>query len=57
MLLKPCPPSHNLPCVTAGRLFQVEYAIAAIQNAAAAVGVLTAHGIVIAGEKKVRRCG
>lgn len=36
-----------------GRLYQVEYAIAAIQNAAAAVAVQTPEGIVIAGERKV----
>ena len=35
-----------------GRLYQVEYAIAAIQNAASAVGVLTSEGIVVATEKK-----
>ena len=35
-----------------GRLYQVEYAIAAIQNAASAVGVLTPQGIVVATEKK-----
>lgn len=33
-------------------MYQVEYAITAIQNAAAAVGILTKDGIVIAGEKK-----
>jgi hypothetical protein len=38
---------------TAGRLFQVEYAMQAINNAAAAVGVHCAEGVVIAGEKKV----
>lgn len=37
----------------AGRLYQVEYAIAAIQNAAAAIGIQTKHGIVVATEKKV----
>lgn len=37
-----------------GRLHQVEYAIAAIQNAAAAVGIVARDGIVIVGEKKVR---
>lgn len=35
-----------------GRLFQVEYAIAAIENAAAAVAVLCDDGIVVVGEKK-----
>ncbi|CAE7656771.1 PAC1 [Symbiodinium sp. KB8] len=35
-----------------GHLYQVEYAITAIQNAAAAVGILTEQGIVIAGQKK-----
>jgi hypothetical protein len=39
--------------VCAGRLYQVEYAIAAIQNAAAAVGLQTKGGIVIATEKRV----
>ena len=37
----------------AGRLYQVEYAIAAIQNAASAVGIVTKGGIVIATEKRV----
>lgn len=37
----------------AGRLYQVEYAIAAIQNAAAAIGIQTKEGIVVATEKKV----
>jgi 20S proteasome subunit alpha 3 len=41
------------PTPSAGRLFQVEYAIAAIQNAAAAVGIQTREGVVIAGEKKI----
>lgn len=36
-----------------GRLYQVEYAVAAIQNAAAAVGIQTSEGVVIVGEKKV----
>lgn len=31
----------------------MEYAIASIQNAAPAVGILTKEGVVIAGEKKV----
>ena len=35
-----------------GRLFQVEYAMAAIDNAGACVGVLAKDGIVIASEKK-----
>ena len=39
--------------VFAGRLFQVEYAIAAIQNAAAAVGIQSKGGIVVASEKRV----
>ncbi len=39
--------------IRAGRLFQIEYAVAAIDNAAPAVGVLAKDGIVIAGEKKV----
>ena len=36
-----------------GRLYQVEYAIAAIQNAAACVGVQTKDGIVVCVERKV----
>lgn len=36
-----------------GRLFQVEYALQAINNAAAAVGVLAEGGVIIAAEKKV----
>lgn len=46
---------HGLPSRPhfAGRLFQVEYAIAAIQNAAAAVGIQTKEGVVVAGEKKI----
>jgi len=36
-----------------GRLFQVEYALQAINNAAAAVGVLSEHGVIIAAEKKI----
>lgn len=36
-----------------GRLFQVEYAIEAINNAAAAVGLLTDDGVVLATEKVV----
>ena len=39
-----------------GRLFQVEYAMEAINNAAAAVGLLTEGGIVLAAEKRVRAC-
>ena len=35
-----------------GRLFQVEYAMEAINNAGALVGVTFANGVVIAGEKK-----
>lgn len=34
-------------------MYQVEYAIAAIQNAAAAIGIQTKEGIVVATEKKV----
>lgn len=36
-----------------GRLYQVEYATTAIQNAAAAIGIQSPEGIVIAGEKKI----
>jgi len=35
-----------------GRLFQVEYAMHAIENAGAAVGILAKDGVVIAAEKK-----
>lgn len=36
-----------------GRLFQVEYAIQAIDNAGAAVGILSKDGVVIAAERKI----
>jgi 20S proteasome subunit alpha 3 len=36
-----------------GRLYQVEYAIGAINNAPASVGILSREGVVIAAEKKV----
>jgi 20S proteasome subunit alpha 3 len=36
-----------------GRLYQVEYAIEAVSNAGAAVGVLTKEGVVLAAEKKI----
>ena len=36
-----------------GRLYQVEYAMEAINNAACAIGVLTKEGIVFGIEKKV----
>lgn len=36
-----------------GRLYQVEYAMEAISNAGAAVGVLTNEGVVLAAEKKI----
>lgn len=36
-----------------GRLFQVEYAIQAIDNAGAAVGILSKDGVIIAAEKKI----
>lgn len=39
--------------ILAGRLYQIEYAVTAIDNAAPAVGVLCKDGVVIAGEKKV----
>lgn len=42
----------HCPLPRTGHLYQVEYAITAIQNAAAAVGILTEQGIVIAGQKK-----
>lgn len=45
-------PRHPRPN-PAGRLYQVEYAMASIQNAAAAVGVQSRGGIVIACEKRV----
>ena len=36
-----------------GRLYQVEYAMEAISNAGAAIGVLAKNGIVLASEKKI----
>jgi len=42
-----------LPTLSPGRINQIEYAIAAIQNAAACVGIRSDAGIVIATEKKV----
>ena len=36
-----------------GRLYQVEYAMEAISNAGAAIGVLATDGIVLAAEKKI----
>jgi Proteasome subunit A N-terminal signature len=36
-----------------GRLYQVEYAMEAISNAGAAVGVLATDGVVLAAEKKI----
>ena len=36
-----------------GRLYQVEYAMEAISNAGAAIGVLATNGIVLASEKKI----
>ena len=36
-----------------GRLYQVEYAIEAISNAGAAVGILATDGVVLAAEKKI----
>ena len=36
-----------------GRLYQVEYAMEAISNAGAAIGVLASDGIVLAAEKKI----
>lgn len=36
-----------------GRLYQVEYAIEAVSNAGAAIGVLTTEGVVLAAEKKI----
>jgi len=35
-----------------GRLFQLEYAMEAINNAASAIGILTPHGVVLACEKR-----
>ena len=46
-------PPARAPPLRAGRLYQVEYAIAAIQNAAAAIGIQTREGVVVASEKKV----
>ena len=36
-----------------GRLYQVEYAMEAISNAGAAIGIWTKEGVVLAAEKKV----
>lgn len=36
-----------------GRLYQVEYAMEAISNAGAAIGVLAKDGVVLAAEKKI----
>lgn len=36
-----------------GRLYQVEYAMEAISNAGAAIGVLAKDGVVLAGEKRI----
>ncbi|CAD7696538.1 unnamed protein product [Ostreobium quekettii] len=36
-----------------GRLYQVEYAVEAISNAGAAIGVLATDGVVLASEKKI----
>jgi len=36
-----------------GRLFQVEYAMEAINNAGSTIGVLTTEGVILAGEKKI----
>jgi 20S proteasome subunit alpha 3 len=36
-----------------GRLYQVEYAMEAISNAGAAIGVLAKDGVVLAAEKRV----
>ena len=36
-----------------GRLYQVEYAMEAISNAGAAIGVLATDGVVLAAEKRI----
>jgi 20S proteasome subunit alpha 3 len=36
-----------------GRLYQVEYAMEAISNAGAAIGILAKDGVVLAAEKKI----
>lgn len=36
-----------------GRLYQVEYAVEAISNAGAAIGILATDGVVLASEKKI----
>ena len=36
-----------------GRLYQVEYAMEAISNAGAALGILAKDGVVLAAEKKI----
>jgi len=46
-------PNSNNKNSPEGRLFQVEYAIQAIDNAGAAVGILSKDGVIIAAEKKV----
>ncbi len=44
---------HAVRVAATGRLFQVEYAMQAINHAAAAIGIRCADGVIIAGEKKV----
>src|SRR4051794_25269936 len=41
------------PFTSAGRLYQVEYAMEAISHAGTALGILASDGIVLAAEKKV----
>jgi 20S proteasome alpha/beta subunit len=36
-----------------GRLYQVEYAMEAISNAGAAIGILSKEGVVLIAEKKI----
>jgi 20S proteasome alpha/beta subunit len=36
-----------------GRLYQVEYAMEAISNAGAAIGILSKEGVVLAAEKRI----
>lgn len=57
---RPCPhprppssPPSSSTCALSGRLYQVEYAIAAIQHAPPAVAVRCDEGVVIAAERRV----
>lgn len=43
---------HEVMCIL-GRLYQVEYAMEAINHAGIAIGVLGSDGVVLAAEKKI----